>query len=68
MLAAFGRRDFTLLWLAGLVSVAGDWVLMTALPFYVYVHTGSTLATAGMTVAEDSARMDIEALLCVRYY
>ena len=52
MLAVLRRRDFSLLWLAGLVSVAGDWVLMTALPFFVYVETGSTLATAGMTVAE----------------
>ena len=52
MLAVLRRRDFFLLWLAGLVSVAGDWVLMTALPFYVYVETGSTLATAGMTAAE----------------
>jgi hypothetical protein len=31
------------LWLSGLVSVAGDWVLMIALPYYVYVTTGSTL-------------------------
>jgi MFS family permease len=52
VLAVLRRRDFSLLWLAGLVSVAGDWVLMTALPFYVYVETGSTLATAGMTAAE----------------
>ncbi len=52
MLAVFRRRDFSLLWLAGLVSVAGDWVLLTALPYFVYVQTGSTLATAGMTVAE----------------
>jgi MFS family permease len=52
VLAVLRRRDFSLLWFAGLVSVAGDWVLMTALPFYVYVETGSTLATAGMTVAE----------------
>jgi MFS family permease len=52
VLAVFRRRDFSLLWVAGLVSVAGDWVLMTALPYFVYVETGSTLATAGMTVAE----------------
>ena len=52
MLAVLRRRDFFLLWLSGLVSVAGDWVLMIALPYYVYVTTGSTLATAGMTAAE----------------
>ena len=52
MLAVLRRRDFFLLWLSGLISVAGDWVLMIALPYYVYVTTGSTLATAGMTAAE----------------
>ena len=52
MLAVLRRRDFFLLWLSGLVSVAGDWVLMIALPYYVYATTGSTLATAGMTAAE----------------
>jgi MFS family permease len=52
VLAVLRRRDFGLLWLAGLVSVAGDWVLMTALPYVVYTATGSVLATAGMVVAE----------------
>jgi MFS family permease len=52
VLAVLRRRDFSLLWLSGLVSVAGDWVLMVALPYYVYVTTGSTLATAAMTAAE----------------
>jgi len=52
VLAVLRRRDFGLLWLAGLVSVAGDWVLMTALPYVVYDRTGSVLATAGMVVAE----------------
>jgi MFS family permease len=52
VLAVLRRRDFSLLWLSGLVSVAGDWVLMIALPYYVYVTTGSTLATASMTAAE----------------
>ena len=41
MLAVLRRRDFGLLWLAGLVSVAGDWVLMAALPYVVYDRTGS---------------------------
>jgi MFS family permease len=52
VLAVLRRRDFSLLWFSGLISVAGDWVLMIALPYYVYVATGSTLATAGMTAAE----------------
>jgi MFS family permease len=46
------HRDFALLWWGGLVSVAGDWILMAVLPYVVYVRTGSTIATAGMTVAE----------------
>jgi len=46
------RRDFALLWWGGLVSVAGDWMLMAVLPYVVYVRTGSTVATAGMTIAE----------------
>jgi predicted MFS family arabinose efflux permease len=52
VLAVLRRRDFGLLWLAGLVSVAGDWVLYAALPFFVYERTGSTIATAGMIAAE----------------
>lgn len=51
MLSVLRRRDFGLLWLGGLVSTAGDWVLHAALPFFVYERTGSTLATAGMIVA-----------------
>ena len=51
MLSVLRRRDFGLLWLGGLVSFAGDWVLRAALPFFVYQQTGSTVATAGMIVA-----------------
>jgi MFS family permease len=51
LLAVLRRRDFALLWTGGLVSVAGDWVLNAALPFFVYETTGSTVATAGMIVA-----------------
>jgi len=46
------HRDFSLLFWGGLVSVAGVWILVEVLPFVVYDRTGSTLATAGMTVAE----------------
>jgi predicted MFS family arabinose efflux permease len=52
VLAVLRRRDFALLWSSGLISVAGDWVLMVALPYYVFARTGSPLATAAMTVAE----------------
>ena len=51
MLAVLRRRDFARLWFGGLISVAGDWVLYAALPFFVYERTGSTVATAGMIVA-----------------
>jgi MFS family permease len=51
VLALLRNRDFALLWTGGLVSVAGDWILYAALPFYVYERTGSTIATAGMIVA-----------------
>src|SRR5215211_1045624 len=52
MLSLLRRRDFALLWSGGLVSIAGDWVLYAALPYFVYERTGSTVATAGMIVAE----------------
>jgi MFS family permease len=46
------HRDFSLLFWGGLVSTAGDWLLFAVLPYVVYARTGSTIATAGMTVAE----------------
>jgi MFS family permease len=51
VLALLRRRDFALLWLGGLFSVTGDWVLRAALPYFVYEQTGSTVATAGMIAA-----------------
>jgi MFS family permease len=51
LLSVLRRRNFALLWTGGLVSVAGDWVLNAALPFFVYEETRSTVATAGMIVA-----------------
>ena len=51
MLSLLRRRDFGLLWAGGLISIAGDWILFAALPYFVYEHTGSTMATAGMTIA-----------------
>ena len=52
MIGVLRHRDFALLFWGGLVSVAGDWLLVAVLPYVVYVRTGSTIATAGMTVAE----------------
>ncbi|HKG25952.1 MAG TPA: MFS transporter [Thermomicrobiales bacterium] len=51
MFATLRQRDFGLLWLAGLVSVAGDFAFVTALPLHVYRLTDSTLATAGTFIA-----------------
>jgi len=48
MLSALRQRNFALLWISSLISLIGDRALMTALPFYVYEQTGSTLAMAGM--------------------
>jgi MFS family permease len=45
------RRDFALLWFAGLVSLTGDWMLVVALPITVYQLTGSALATGGVLIA-----------------
>jgi MFS family permease len=48
MPAMLRRRNFALVWWAGLVSMLGDRALLTALPYYVYEQTSSTLATAAM--------------------
>lgn len=40
-LALFRRRDFGLLWLAGLISMAGDWVLSVAITMEIFQLTGS---------------------------
>lgn len=52
MLSVLRRPSFALLWTGGLISVAGDWVLIAALPYFVYQVTGSTVATAAMIAAE----------------
>jgi MFS family permease len=43
---ALRRPDFRRLWLAGLISDTGDWLLLTSLPILVYELTGTTLGTA----------------------
>src|SRR5689334_14379891 len=40
------RRDFRVLWTAGLISDAGDWLLLSSLPIFVYQLTGSALGTS----------------------
>jgi Na+/melibiose symporter-like transporter len=45
------HRDYRFLLAAGLVSMAGDWVLSVGLVYYVYAVTGSTVASATMLIA-----------------
>jgi MFS family permease len=52
MFALLRQRGFALLWTGELISAAGDWVLFVALPFYVYQHTGSTMATGATFMAQ----------------
>jgi MFS family permease len=51
MLSLVRQRDFRLVWTAALISQVGDWVLIAALPFYVYTTTGSTLASGATFLA-----------------
>ncbi len=51
MLATLRHRDFALLWIAGLISVAGDYALIIALPLHAYTLTGSAVATGGVFAA-----------------
>lgn len=51
MLTTFRNRNFSLLWLAGLISLMGNWMLIAALPFHIYAVTGSALATSGWLIA-----------------
>jgi hypothetical protein len=51
MFATLRSRNFALLWIAGLVSVAGDFALIVALPLHIYALTGSALASGGVFAA-----------------
>lgn len=45
------QRNFLLVWSAGLISLAGDWMLRIALPIGVLQLTGSVAATSGVVIA-----------------
>ena len=45
-------RPFRALWAAGLISDAGDWLLLIALPIVVFQLSGSALGTAAAFAAE----------------
>ena len=57
MLATLRQRNFALLWFSGLISFAGDWALIIALPVFVYDMTGSALATGAMFIAQTLPRL-----------
>jgi MFS family permease len=46
------NRNFLLLWTGGLVSDMGDWILLVALPVYVFQLTGSALIMSTVFVVE----------------
>ena len=52
MEAVLLERNFRLFWIAGAVSVLGDWILWAALPFAIYRLTGSALATGAMFIVQ----------------
>lgn len=51
MISLLKQRNFAFIWAGGLISMIGNWILLTALPFYVYEMTGSALATSGILMA-----------------
>jgi MFS family permease len=57
MFKVLKHRNFRHLWLGGLISMMGNWVLLAAMPFYIYDLTGSALATGGIFMAYVAPRV-----------
>ncbi len=57
MIKVLKQRNFRRLWLGGLISMVGNWMLFAAMPFYIYDLTGSALATGGMLMASVAPRV-----------
>lgn len=51
MLSLLKRRNFGLLWFGGLISITGDWIVITVLPYFLYHQTGSTLVAGSLNLA-----------------
>ena len=45
-------RDFRLVWTGGFINDIGDWLLLVALPVYVFIKSGSGTDTAILFVVE----------------
>jgi MFS family permease len=52
MLHVLRQPKFALVWVGGLVSDVGDWLLIVGLPIYVLELTGSSLVTATVFIVE----------------
>ncbi len=52
MLSLLRRRDYALLWWSAFISGIGNYILIAALPYYVYSISGSTLASGATFVSE----------------
>jgi len=52
MLSLLRQRSYALLWWSALISGIGNFVLIAALPYYVYSISGSTLASGATFVSE----------------
>ena len=52
MPAVLRQRNFALLWIGGLISAIGDWMLLVGLPIYIYTLTHSIAATSGSFLAD----------------
>jgi len=51
MIALLRQRNYALLWSSATISALGNWLLVAALPYYVYSTTGSTLASGGAIIS-----------------
>jgi len=57
MPSVWRTRDFRLVWTGGFVNDVGDWLLIVALPVYVFVESRSGSATAILFVVELAAAL-----------
>jgi MFS family permease len=62
MFAVLKKRNFALLWLGQVVSMCGDAFLIIAVPYYVYLLTGSVLQTGITVIVETLPRVLLSSL------